>query len=1038
MKLNPIYRGILCCTLAVPGVALAQGSSEAIEEIVVTGSLIKGTPEDAALPVEVHTTEDLQASGAPTALEFAKTLTSSGPTTGEAHYFGGAGNTGNVQFNLRGLGSDKTLTLFNGRRISQNTSIIPGIATQRIEVLKDGAAVTYGADATGGVVNFISKDFYEGFEIDSSYKYVDGSDGEYKLGMLGGFGGDDTNIIFAAEWEHRSELDTTERPFTTLSYAENPAPWSDLTNLAAWQPRSNNVYDLTALIPGYYTNFANWPNSLTPPTDFSQDSCEAVGGIYNPDYLPNSGYNPGVCKYNYIPYYDLVADNDIYRFYTQVTSAVTDSMDFHLRVAYSRVRSPNVHGSPAQPVIRGPQTSTGATFQFRAPLTNPYVADFEARSGWDPSATGLTGATDYYDAFLYRGFAHNGNSVLGSGDNYGVPSEIDHRYWHLSTGLDGIFENGITYDFGITYNHRNSYSDAPDIMGYRLQEALNGFGGPNCNAVDNDPNTFGTQNAAAAGTNGCMWWNPFASGWAGQPVYGLANPSYDSTMGNSPELARWLFDKRADEEIAENVTVDLVFSGDTGLQLPGGTIAWGAGVQWRQTDQREVVESDFYNGNTPCAWPGQDPADPSDPTYTGCTPDEPGPFVFFGTNPPDSTHQDQRSAFAEFNFPVIDTLYLTAAARYEEFSGGLDATVYKVSGKWDATDNLSFRGSYGTNYQAPPATVVPGEVNNGTNSFSIAGGNWRGAQTVTQSGIEAETATVWSFGTIWQSQGFSSDHDFRVIVDYFDIQTEDELGLLASANDVASAVFSIIPPGETELPSDGSALADCSHALINRITFNGGTCTQGVTNANNFANVRTDYGNGPGQHTAGFDIQMDYSMPLYEGDLSFGLTATKVEKDINEATELDGYIVDQEDDRLGYLNFETVAFASSEWRTNLRANYARDIHNFRLVMNFISGVDDERYLSADGSINTGSLVPSGYQPGTTSAFGPSDYGVRGDDWLTFDFHYTADLPWDSTLSASIVNLADEMPPESRQELGYDPRIGNPLGRTFEIGFQKRF
>ncbi|MCW8194918.1 TonB-dependent receptor plug domain-containing protein [Proteobacteria bacterium 005FR1] len=1021
MKLNPIYKGILCCGLALPVTALAQGSGEAIEEIVVTGSLIKGTPEDAALPVEVHTSEQLALEGAPTALEFAKTLTSSGPTTGEAHYFGGAANTGNVQFNLRGLGSDKTLTLFNGRRVSQNTSLIPGIATQRIEVLKDGAAVTYGADATGGVVNFITRDFYEGFEFDASYKFVDGSDGEYDIAMMGGFGGDDTNIILAAEWEHRSQLKTEERPFTTLSYGENPAPWSDLTNLAAWAP--------------YNTSLGIGNLSLNPPADFTQESCEAVGGVYNPDYLSTSPYNPAVCKYNYIPYYDLVAENDIYRLYGQINSAVTDNMDFHLRLAFSRVRSPAVHGSPAQPVIRGPATAAGAAFQFAAPTSNPYVADFAARSGWDQSP--LYGLTNEYRAFLYRGFAHNGNPFLPEGDNYGVPSEIDHRYWHLSTGLDGNFENGITYDFGITYNKRQSYSDAPDIMGYRLQEALNGFGGPNCNAQDLDPDTFGTQNPGAAGTNGCMWWNPFASGWAGQPTLGLANPSYVPGTENSRELAEWLFDKRAQEDFEESVTADLLFSGDTGVELPGGTIAWGAGLQWRQTDLHEVVQSPFYNGAQPCAWPDQEPAVPGTPEYTGCTPDRPGPFVFFDTNPPDQNHQDQRSAFTEFNFPIIDTLYLTAAARYEEFSGGLDATVYKVSGKWDATENLSFRAAFGTNYQAPPPSINPGEVNNGTNSFTIAGGNWRGAQTVTQSGIEPETAEVGSLGLIWQSQGFSADHDFRLIIDYFDIETEDELGLLASANDVATAVFSIAPPGETRVPTDGTALADCSHVLVDRVTFNGGECIQGVTTASNFSNVRTDYGNGPGQHTAGFDIQMNYSMPFMAGDLSFDLTATKVEKDINGATTLDGYVVTEEDDRLGNLNFATVAFASSEWRANLRANYAQDIHNFRVMLNYISGVDDERFLLPDGSVNTAALVPSGLQA-NGQPFGPTDFGVRGEDWITVDLHYNVELPWDATFTASINNVADEMPPESRQELGYDPRIGNPLGRTFEIGFKKRF
>src|SRR5690554_1307816 len=210
MKLKELYRCIACVSLVTPTLVFAQQTPD-IEEVVVTGSLIRGTPVDAALPVEVYSQEDLKLSGSPSALEFAKSLSVSGATTGESHYFGGAGLTGSVQYNLRGLGSDKTLSLFNGRRVTQNTSVIPSIALARTELLKDGAAVTYGADATGGVVNFISRDSFEGVEIQSSYKAIDGSDGDYTFGIIGGFSGNTTDVVWAAQWEHRSRLDPIDR-----------------------------------------------------------------------------------------------------------------------------------------------------------------------------------------------------------------------------------------------------------------------------------------------------------------------------------------------------------------------------------------------------------------------------------------------------------------------------------------------------------------------------------------------------------------------------------------------------------------------------------------------------------------------------------------------------------------------------------------------------------------------------------------------------------------------------------------------------------
>lgn len=999
--------------LAPPLTAFAQNDEE-MEEIVVTGSLIKGTPIDAGLPVEIYTASDLLDMGAPTALEFVKGLTASGPTAGEAYYFGGNAETGHVSYNLRGLGSDKTLTLWNGRRpATQNASIIPGPALARIEILKDGSAVTYGADATGGVINYITRDSYEGFMMTSSYKYF-GSDGDWNIGMLGGFGSENTNVMIAAEWDHRSEFDAKERDFTTLPYGVNPSPWSTLTNLAGWIPRGSLPDE-----PGVGAN-AEWGSPLAvPQSDYTRESCEAVGGIYRDSYT---------CKYNYIPYYNIVQENEIYKLYFQVTSTVTDNINFHLNVLSGRNFSPHNYGSPAQPVTKGPSRGSGATYQFYVPKANPNVAEFAARSGWDQNP--YYAYAQGYTPITYRIAAHGGNTAWAEGGNYSTPAMSDRRYLHVSTGIDGTFsllEREIGYDVAITYNQLHNKWANPDAVGYRVQEAMSGFGGPNCDVPDLDPVRFGTQNAALAGTGGCMWWNPFASGWAGQPVLGLANPSYVPGSENSNELIRWVMNPRKAEDLNYNYTFDLVFNGVSPLELPGGPVAWGAGYQFRALKTREVVEDPLYNGSQPCAWPEQMPLDPEDAAFTGCTPDAPGPFVFFATDIPEINERQQWAYFGEVNLPILETLYLTAAARYEEFGGELDATVYKVSGKWDVTDNLALRGSYGTNFQAPGLGIQPGEINAGTISYSIAGGDWRGQTTVTQTGIVPETATVWSVGIIWQSQGFTADSELELILDYFDIETEDELSLLATAGQTADSIFSIAPDGGTDVPDDGTALADCSHPLIGRVTFNDGTCVQGTTTAEDFSSVRRDYGNGPGQLTAGYDLQLTYGFPVFTGDLTIKLIATKMTKFEFTETSLDGFVLDPGEDRLGFLNFATIAQTMSELRANLSANYRQGNHNLRFVLAFVKGVEDER----------GPLTPRGMVPGTEDSFGPTNYGLGEDDWITASLHYNVDLPW-ATVSASISNITDEDPPEAREELGYDPYIGNPLGRVFQVSIRKEF
>jgi len=120
MKVGLTSVSRLALLIGAAGVALpawgqdaspASAPSTQVEEIVVTGSNIRGSALDAALPVEVYSQKDLEKQGSPTALEFAKSLTISGPTTGESYYFGGLPLVGSVNYNLRGLGADKTLVL---------------------------------------------------------------------------------------------------------------------------------------------------------------------------------------------------------------------------------------------------------------------------------------------------------------------------------------------------------------------------------------------------------------------------------------------------------------------------------------------------------------------------------------------------------------------------------------------------------------------------------------------------------------------------------------------------------------------------------------------------------------------------------------------------------------------------------------------------------------------------------------------------------------------------------------------------------------
>lgn len=982
-----------------------QEPQSQLDDIVVTGSNIRGTPEDAALPVEVYTREDMEAQGSPTALEFAKNLTVSGPTTGESYYFGGPTLVGSVNFNLRGIGADKTLVLLNGRRMNINTGNVPFIALARTELLKDGAAVIYGADATGGVVNFITRSRFNGLEAQAQYKYVDGSDGDYSLGLLGGFGEDRVNFLWSLEYEHRSRLSTLERDFTYNSLevgpGYNPAPWSTLTNLAGWVPRG----PLPA-VPSA-TDVGEWGVPLGLVSDFTPESCAAVGGRYD---------NAFTCAYNYIPYYRLVEDQDTWRVYAQLNAEVTPDMDFHAEASYADITLPQVMGSPAQPLVNGPALATGALYQLYVPITNPYAASFAARNG-------IVGASGF-TPITYRLMGHGGNPFYSNGDGQGVSDRIENQIFRASAGLNGRLGDragparDVGYDFAVTYNYARNYNTHPDTIGFRLQQALNGFGGPNCNVPDLDPARFGTQNPALAGVGDCHWWNPFSTAFAEQPMLGLANPNHIPAEENSEEVADWLFDPRATETLSHDVTVDLVFDGTASVGLPGGDLGWAVGGQWRHFETREVVPSPLFNGAVPCEWPSNftsanGPGSPNlppvplpttDPNFRGCTPNAPGPFVLFATNPADSADREQYSIFGELQIPVLDNVDIQLAARREEFSGGLGATVYKVAGRWNVWGPLSLRGSYGTNYQSPPVGVLPGQITIAARTYTVAAGNWLAAQFITDTNLEPETARTSNLGLIWDSRGLRGDHRFRFILDYFDIETEDQIGQIADPNQIASLVFN--GPGGTITTCDPAA-----QPLLNRITFNSG-CAVGMSGVGSFSMVTTLFGNGPGQTTKGFDLQTSYALPLGRGDFSAELTATRVTELKTGPTELDGVTVSTGDDRLGYLNFATFGQAAPEWRANLGLNYSLDRHRVRVGVNYVSAVEDER-------------------PGV-------QYGETGEDWITTDVTYRFELGDGAILTATVANLFDRDPPPAQEEFGYDPWTANPLGRTFEIGIRKSF
>ena len=214
----------LALTILPGHVAYAQ-QGETIERIVVTGSRILRQDLVANSPIVTVDSDLLQNTtgvGVEVALnqlpQFVPSLTEhdSRPLAASANTTPGASTV-----SLRGLGSQRTLTLIDGRRgmpmnatLAVDTNMIPSSAIERVEVISGGASAVYGADAVAGVVNFILKDNYEGFEINARTGLTEAGDGEQtQVSALFGsvFDNGRSNLMLGMEYADRSPAYAIER-----------------------------------------------------------------------------------------------------------------------------------------------------------------------------------------------------------------------------------------------------------------------------------------------------------------------------------------------------------------------------------------------------------------------------------------------------------------------------------------------------------------------------------------------------------------------------------------------------------------------------------------------------------------------------------------------------------------------------------------------------------------------------------------------------------------------------------------------------------
>jgi len=440
-KAIPFALSLLTANLLVANTALAQDDNKSLEEVVITGSYIKGSGTDEATPVDVLDSDYIQKQGALTIGELTQKLAVNSGAENNPDSFTAGGTQGTSNVNLRGLGLTSTLVLVNGKRqtiagavandgsVFVDTATIPMAALERVEILKEGATATYGSDAVAGVVNFILRDDFEGLEVSVGHQKAESSDQTTDdVSVLAGFGiGDNTNVILSGSFMQQDPMSSAERSYTTI-------------NAVSTLGRSFlNLGGLAPGLPVFIEGTGDYAGTYGPGETIPDANCEANGGIYGAAFIPSLGGQK--CGFLYGPRFNLVNEEER----TNVYAAITHDMDNGVTVRGEL-------GFAKNEVLDNPQSPSYPALNF------PTIAPGQAGSP-------------------FNGFVRWYGRPLGAE----APSPLAPRnseFLRASLDVSGSLDDGEwDWNASVTYSENDREGWQPDTIASRLTDALAGQGG---------------------------------------------------------------------------------------------------------------------------------------------------------------------------------------------------------------------------------------------------------------------------------------------------------------------------------------------------------------------------------------------------------------------------------------------------------------------------------------------------------------------------------------------------------------------------------
>lgn len=670
--------GLLIATSGSPLLAqqsTAAASIDDLQEVTIVGSRIKGVVATEALPVVVIDNELITATGAVSGDELFRNIPQLGDVLFEAQNNPQTSNAarGDVNsFNLRSLGVGNTLVLVNGRRIvthptsqgtsdtgtvpvlSYNSNAISVAGIERIEVLLDGAAAIYGADAVAGVVNVVTKSRLDGVEIEAQYGGAeDTSLRELEVNFAAGRNFDGGNVALFIDHTDRKALDAADQPFTATD---------DRRSLFVGTPFE------TSSTPDSRATRGAWPNLATPSANGiirrGTTALTTSSGTFN--IRPAAS---GSCAYSFSTDLCLATGNISY----------TTLRNLRYDTAYGVSVLPETQRSNvmlvgeytfANDITAFAEASyyTADTFRLQPPVILLNSLWVPASNYWNPfgpttlpngqpNPNRIPGLTNVPAAGLPVNLTNYRFNDVGFQN-----VNVDNYQARIVAGLRGQ-RWGYDWELGLVYGEAEAKDVSDNVNANKLQ----------ANLALSTPDAY----------------NPFNGGCVATPSYGDCTPSSKAAIDAiRMDLVR--------ETRSTLALADLKFSRADLFALPAGNVGVAAGLEARRETQRDARDENL-DGTVPFV-----------DRVTGAVTES--NVVAVSPNPDTYGSRTISAAYLEFavplvapsmGVPLVHRVNMQLAGRYEDYSDFGSVSKPKVAMAWDIVEGVRLRGSYSEGFRAP-------------------------------------------------------------------------------------------------------------------------------------------------------------------------------------------------------------------------------------------------------------------------------------------------------------------------------------------------